>query len=188
LHIHFSDLHRGVMPYDPAALWQDDPLLMERLSALSLRDRQAIAEIARGDLTRHSFYATLRADREAPYGDVDSIPRIPWETHQPKGPDFAAIIERQSEERFVLQHAGSGLSCAMERSALAAAIFRELDGERTFREIFSRARQDPRYSGANDEAFLAAFKPWFETLASIERMALLRSANAWPAFKASAPP
>ena len=185
LHLRFSDVHRGILPYDPAALLRADASeAVRRISTLPLRERQAIAELAGGDLTRHSLYATRHADGEAAYGDLDCIPRIPPETHQPTGAQFAALIEQHGSRRFVLQHPPSGLQRGMDANPLAASIFRELDGQRSFRDIFGRVRQGAviRTHLPSDGALFAAFRPWFDALASIERMVLLRADCPWPQF------
>jgi SAM-dependent methyltransferase len=184
LRVHFSDVHRGARPYDPMSFVHDDNTeLAQRIAGLPLRERQAIAELWGGDLTRHSFYAMRHSDGEAPYGDLDAIPRIPSETHQPTGADFARLIA-EHDNRFVLQHAASGLNRAMDPNPLAAAIFNELDGLRSFRDIFMRVRENPALQAQppTDATLFAAFAPWFDALASIERMGLLRAACPWPLF------
>ena len=185
LHLHFSDLHRGSLPYDPATfLDPSDQRLAGMLAALPMRERQSIAELWGGDLTRHSFYATREPDTQAPYGDVDCVPRIPWETYPPQGGDFAALIEKHGDRPFVLQHPPSGLTRVMEPSPLAAAIFRNLDGTRSFRDIFARVRGEPRFTAQppTDAQLFAAFEPWFDALSSIERLVLLRSVPGWPMY------
>lgn len=189
LHIHFSDVHRGELPYDPVALLRDaDIELLERLAHLPLRERQSIAELLRGDLTRHVLYATRDREPQAPYGELDFVPRIPPETHQPTGADLASLIDRNKHGRFVLQHPASGLQQVMDYDAHAAAIFRELDGVRSFREIFGLVREQSafRANPPADAVLFASFRPWFDALASIERMVLLRKDRPWPIFSGSA--
>ena len=185
LYLHFTDVHRGTLPYDPKSLLHDEKsALVQLISTVPLRERQAIAELLGGDLTRHLIYATRYSDCSADYGDLDCVPRIPWETNQPTGMDFASLITRHNGRRFILQHPPSGLRRVMDPNPLAAAIFRELDGLRSFREIFRRVRQDAviRANPTTDEMLFQAFHPWFEALTSIERLALLRAACPWPFF------
>jgi hypothetical protein len=184
LHIHFSDVQRGELPYDPVALLRDaDVEVIERLAHLSLRERRSIGEILRGDLTRHVLYATRDREPQAPYGKLDYVPRIPPETHQPTGGELASLIDGNKERRFVLQHPASGLQQVMDYDARAAAIFRELDGVRSFREIFGRVREQAfRAKQPTDSELFAAFRPWFDVLASIERIVLLRKDRPWPIF------
>ena len=185
LNLHFSDVHRGDLPYEPAALVRDEnSVALRRISTLPLRERQAIGELLGGDITRHVLYATRHSDREPTYGDSDCVPRIPWETHQPRGIDFATLIESHGQRRFALQHPPSGLHRVMDPNPLAAGIFRELDGVRSFREIFRRVRENSMLNAkaTTDEELFAAFRPWFDALASIERMSLLRAQYPWPPF------
>ena len=167
------------MAYAPATfIGECSGSVATRVAAMSLPEQQAIAELWGGDLCRHLFYATREADAQMRYGDRDSIPRITNAT------GLAGTIAGQKQ--LIIDHPTSGYKHVMNASANIAAVFRHLDGQRTFGELFDRARLD-RDGGEHpptDRELFDEFEPWFAGLAGIERMALLDSEPGWPLFAA----
>jgi SAM-dependent methyltransferase len=165
LHLQFSDLQRGSLPYTPeTSLAEASPALRERLAALPRRDREAIAELASGDLIRHSFYATRDPDTRAPYGRADYVPLFPEELHRPTGADFVRLIDHHRGQPLRLTHNLARLNRVMEPG-------------RYVRSIFDRVRSEPAFRDAppDDAALFADFLPWYEALESIERLVLRRA-------------
>ncbi len=178
LAIQFSDLHRGRLPYEPETyLTRASSELRARLAKKPARTRHAIAELAGGDLTRHSFYASRGRDTKARYGELDYVPLFPVETYQPSATDFVRIIGEHGGRPFRLTHAQSGLACDVDPARHVATIFSHIDGTRTFGEIFERVRSDPAHRAAppSDAALFAEFAPWYDALESIERLQLRRA-------------
>jgi hypothetical protein len=178
LHLQFSCLQRGRLPYSPeTCLANASPALLERLRALPERDRQAIAELAAGDLIHHSFYATRRADTKAPYGERDFVPLFPDELHRPSGAEFVKLIDHHGGRPLRLTHNLAQLNRIVDPGRYVRSIFTHLDGQRSFGAIFDRVRSEPAFRAASpdDATLFAAFAPWYDALESIERLVLRRS-------------
>lgn len=181
LRVKFSDWHRGRLPYQvDTYLERAGVELRATVQALSAREQQAVAELIAGDLITHSFYATRDPDAAVQYGDADYVPVFANEAVT--GEDFVRLIEAHSNQPFALRHAQSGLLRVVDPGRHVKAIFRHVDGERTFREIFERVRLDPafldsalRQVAPTDEVLFGEFRPWYEALESIERLLLRRA-------------
>jgi SAM-dependent methyltransferase len=177
LHLQFSALQRGRLSYSPEdCLPTASPALRDRLAALPERDRQALAELAAGDLIHHSFYATRRAGTKAPYGDPAFIPLFPDELHRPGGADFVRLIDHHRGQPLRLTHNLARLNRVMDPGRYVRSIFAHMDGKRSFAAIFDRVRAEPAFRDAppDDGALFADFAPWYEALESIERLVLRR--------------
>lgn len=181
LHVQFSDVHRGILPYQPRSrLRGADRGLLEVIDALPERTQHAVAELIGGDLISHSFYLTRGSDVVSPYGDPEYIPFFITETHPATGPELATLIDQHGNRPFLLRHAQSGLEIALDPGRYVRAIFERIDGRRTFEQIFSDVRAaEGRTDSPSDEALFAEFKPWYDALGSIERL-LLRHRDAPP--------
>ncbi len=175
LHIAFTDVHRGRLPYSPERILSSASLeLLERLVALPQRGRETIAELAGGDLITHSFYATRSKDSRAPYGDGTIIPFFIAEEHPASGAELAALIEHHKREPFLLRHGQSGLSMPIACGNYCHQIFVHLNGERSWHQIFERVRASIAIDPPSDETLFEDFRPWFDALTLIDRMLLRR--------------
>ncbi len=173
LHITFSDVHRGRLPYSPKQVFaQGSARLVERLATLSARDGAEVAELAAGDLTMHTFYATRDQHARAPYADARYIPFFIKETFQTTGPDLAALIDRHRGEPFLLRHSQSRLAIPMSCGPHVRTIFSHIDGQRSFGAIFDRVRSGSGDASLSNERLFAEFAPWFEALNLIDRLLL----------------
>ena len=173
LHITFSDVHRGRLPYFPERVLSGaKPELLETLGALSQRDRESVAELAGGDLITHSFYATRLKESRAPYGDGAYIPFFITEEHPASGEELAALIERHNYEPFLLQHGQSGLALPITCGRYCHQVFGHLNGERSWHQIFERVRKGIAFDRPSDANLFDDFRPWFDALTSIDRMLL----------------
>ena len=178
LQLQFSALQRGRLPYDPAnVLPLAAPALRERLALLPERDRQAVAELAAGDLVHHSFYATRHAGTKAPYGDPAYVPVFPEELHRPRGEDFVRLIDHHRGQPLRLTHNLARLNRIVEPGRHVRSIFAHMDGTRSFGAIFERVRAEAAFRDAppDDAALFAEFAPWYDALESIERLVLRRA-------------
>lgn len=175
LHITFSDVHRGRLSYRAdIQLQSGSEALLQQLAGLGPRDRHAIAELARGDLTMHCFFATRSSDAAAPYGDASYIPFFIREDHPASGAEMAALVDRYLGESFLLRHTQSGLVLPITGNHVTREIFSDLDGHRSFAEIFARVRARKSDPALTDERCFAEFKPWFDALHLIDRLLLRR--------------
>ena len=182
LHLYFSDVHRGRLPYSPATWLHDLP----ELAALDLkpqRDQEAIAELIGGDLVLHAFFATRNRDTHAKYGRLDSVPFFLRETHPASGSSLAGVIDAHHGQPFLLTHSQSGLRREMRPTLLVRQILVNIDGARSWRDIFDIVRQQRGWAARTraeldetDEELFSEFLPWYQALNSIERL-LLRGAS-----------
>lgn len=175
LHITFSDVHRGRLPYRADIQLQGgSAALLAQLAALGVRERHAIAELTRGDLTMHCFFATRSSDAAAPYGEPSFVPFFIREDHPASGADMAALVDRYRDESFLLRHTQSGLVLPITGSEISREIFSDLDGHRTFGEIFERIRERRNDPSLTDARCFEEFEPWFDALHLIDRLLLRR--------------
>jgi hypothetical protein len=81
----------------------------------------------------------------------------------------------------VINHQQLGLSLPVQPGRYAAQIFMQIDGQRSFQEIFDRVRNAPENRRAlpSNQVLFDDFAANFETLASIERI-LLRHESVTP--------
>ncbi len=182
MHIYFSDVHRGRLPYSPSTWLRDLP---ERaaISALSQREQESLAELIGGDLVLHAFFATRDGDTTAPYAELGSIPFFLRETYPASGHGLASVIDEHHGKPFLLTHSQSGLRREMNPTPAIRQIFLGIDGQRTWQQIFDGVRQQ-RGLGLTlratdepdeiDQSLFAVFYPWYEALNSIERLLLRR--------------
>lgn len=182
LHLYFSDVHRGRLPYSPST-WLHDLPELAALDLKSPREQEAIAELIGGDLVLHAFFATRNRDTHAKYGHLDSVPFFLRETHPASGQSLAEVIDGHRGQPFLLTHNQSGLRREMRPTPLVRQILVNIDGSRSWRNIFDVVRQQPGLSAPTrvepdetDRALFAEFLPWFQVLNSIERL-LLRGAS-----------
>ncbi len=171
LHLTFSDVHRGRLPYSVEHhLSRADPELLATALALPLREQQAVAELIGGDLISHSFYAMRDADTAAPYDDPGYVPFFANEPAA--GADFVRLIDAHGNQPFALRHGLSGLLHVVDPARYVKSIFAHLDGKRTFGEIFSLVRGGA--ATPTDAELFDEFRPWYVALESIERLLLRR--------------
>ena len=176
LYLDFTDVHRGRLPYTPErVLAGADDALLAALGALPRRDREAIAELAGGDLITHSFFATRSAHCAAPYRDADYVPFFIVEEDSARGEELAGLIAQHGNAPFLLRHGRSGLTMPIECGRYVQRIFGHLDGRRSWGEIFAGVRRDLPLESPTDEALFADFEPWYDALRSIDRLLLHRS-------------
>ncbi len=180
LHIYFSDVHRGRLPYSPSTWLQDLPELAS-INSMSQRSQESLAELVGGDLVLHAFFATRDDNVVAPYGELDYVPFFLRETHPASGQSLASVIDTHGGKPFLLTHSQSGLRREMHPAPAVRQMFLAIDGRRTWREIFDvvrlqcaiQSRQTPDVDDA-DRRLFAEFLPWYEALNCIERLLLRR--------------
>ena len=172
LHLELTDVNAGRSAYLPAMLMGPrPPAVLESIRKLPARRQYEIAEVFTGRIQTHSFFAT-RSPRRAPYGDVSYIPFF---FHEPlTGPHLAAVFERAGGRSFVLDHTHTGLSLTLNPGRYAPFILRHIDGERSFREIFDRVREDRHATEAelSDAALFEDFRATYEAFNALERLLL----------------
>ncbi len=176
----FSDIHRGRFPYLPhMTLGREARSLRARLPAMAERDKMALSELLIGDLTRHNLYVT-DAQAAAPYGDIDYVPFYFHEQFDPR--QLEALFAPKGGQPTILQHQFLGLTVEVDAGRFAGKILRQIDGVRTFGQIFALLRADAAPGSVPDDAALFAdFRAVYDTLNAIERLLLRHVSCTLPA-------
>lgn len=176
LNIELTDVERGRSSYLPHLLMgTNPPKVLAAIRAMPLRKQYEIAELFHGRVQMHSFYVTRSAACKAVYGDPACIPFL---FHEPvSGPELAEVFARSGGRPFVLDHAHTGVSITINPGRFGPAILRHIDGQNSFRKIFTLVRREPAFRtlAPKDDMLFADFREIYETLNSLERM-LLRCA------------
>jgi 2-polyprenyl-3-methyl-5-hydroxy-6-metoxy-1,4-benzoquinol methylase len=127
----FSGFLGWSLLYRPEFVFGRDPEVMAHINAHDLPTRQAIAELAHGNLSRHIFYA-VKTVRPAPdLTDPDMIPFFYMQYFH--GPDLAAQV--RPNQPLVLQPPATTLRITVPYSAYLADSLRLLDGQNTIGDI-----------------------------------------------------
>ena len=194
LHIYFSDVHRGRLPYLPSTWLYDLPELVA-ISSKPEREQESLAELVGGDLILHVFFATRGSDACAPYGDLNYVPFFLRESYPASGPSLASVMDGHQGKPFLLTHSQSGLRREMNPTPAVRQIFLGIDENRTWLEIFDlvRKHRDLRLTARVglepdeiDRRLFAEFSPWYEALNSIERLLLRRKRSDKPSKASTA--
>lgn len=180
LHIELTDVQRGRSAYLPQyVVGPKQPGFLKTAQALPPRQQHAIAELLRGDVIMHTFYAVESPDCVARYGDPDYIPFL---FHDPvTGPELSQLVRQHRSQSFVMAHRHSGIAATIDPGKYGAQILKHIDGRRSFADVFAAARADPelRSKLPDDEAMFQDFRPMFDMLRAIDVM-LLRHRSVAP--------
>jgi SAM-dependent methyltransferase len=174
LNVELTDVQRGRSAYEPAyTLGPENAALIDEIARLPARRRHAIAELLSGTITMHTFYATRSPDCRARYGDVDCIPFF---FHEPiTGPELAQLVARHREQPFLLEHRHTGVRAVVDPGRHGRRILQNIDGRRTFAQIFEAVRAEIGTDSApSNDALFADFRALYEVLAAIDRLLLRR--------------
>ncbi|MEM9385990.1 MAG: class I SAM-dependent methyltransferase [Pseudomonadota bacterium] len=132
------DLHIPGPPGDPTTRHQydprtyvKDPALLATIEALPAATRYAIAELMYGQIGRHIFYATRKAQSAARLDDVHLCPT--WLDDE--GAGLGAKLIGESADQLVLSHAGLRFTTTNTPEKLA--LLRAIDGKRTTAALFA---------------------------------------------------
>lgn len=147
--------------YDPGT-WLPDPKLRARIEAMDMTERAALAEALTGNINAHIVYC-VRAD--APYERADPMaPEAAPVGREVTGEYLASVIQPDGS----LTMAFDGLRAPIPLPAMAPAILRLVDGQRSVGEI-GRVLAE---RGSNPEAFARAWKATFAALEKVNRLLL----------------
>jgi SAM-dependent methyltransferase len=147
--------------YDPM-FWLPDPRLRARAEALDPTARAALAEALTGNISAHIVYCVradvldARADPMAP----DAVPI----GREVTGDQLAGYIQPDG----AITMAFDGLRAPIPLPAMAAAILRLVDGQRTVGEIGATLAA----RGSSMEAFSRAWRATFTALEHVNRLLL----------------
>src|SRR5580698_6611809 len=145
--------------YDPTT-WLPDPKLRARAAALDPTARAALGEALTGNIRAHIVYC-VRGDRER--ADPLAADAVPI-GREVTGEQLAGFIQPDG----TIAMAFDGLRAPIQLPAMAAAILRLVDGQRTVGEIGATLAS----RGSSAEAFGRAWKATFTALEQVTRLLL----------------
>lgn len=173
--VEFTDV-RLRMAYRPQQ-YVRDPVLLQKIAKLDRVTQQGIAELLVGLFTKHMFYASCRTDAHAVLGDLANVPFFfPQREYRLTGQQIAEAMRQRPNALIPLRHA-SGFEFDLMSEPLSAAIFRHLDGQRDWCQIFSLVRREITDLRLSDQELLEFFRPTFEQFRQFDWL-LLRSPSA----------
>jgi|TARA_R110002072_G_scaffold3759_20_gene26899 SAM-dependent methyltransferase len=147
--------------YDPR-LYLTDPDLRARAAALPLPEQAALAERLAGNMKTHTLYLSREADSRARFLGGGSVPvLVDW---QP------AALARSLAKSPVLKGSFDGLSVELPLPPEAPALLSQVDGQRSFEQIYQTARR--HNPNIRRQAFLAVAERLVEILGGINRLLL----------------
>lgn len=180
--LEFTDVYAGRSAYLPHVIMGNLPAdQANRFRSLPARRQHAIAEIMSGRITTHSFYLTRGDSKKAPYRDVNAVPMY---FHEPvNGLMMEQIFNtnKNKSKTFVLQHQRAGVAFPVRRGKYGPRILHEIDGGKTFGEIFDRVRDDIvfKFDHPTNDLLFDDFEESFNALNCLDRL-ILRRKNVLP--------
>lgn len=164
--------------YDPAA-YLSDRALLERIGAMSLKKRQAIAELMAGDMRKHTFYASLKPVRFPTIENEDNVPFLA--SMRPiSREDLLARVENNKGR--VLRINTDHFSIYLTIGEYTESILRHLDGLNSIGGIYGAVRAEFESKGAQVPALdilRKEFRTVFSGFNAVECM-LLREPGTKP--------
>jgi SAM-dependent methyltransferase len=182
MHIQLSCRGLGQFPYAPEN-HLPDPAIRRILASLPKSERQAIAELAVGNIDRHFFFATRSKTCTATIDDLDNVPFF---FRHFRSLDLQGLCEQMKNNPgkfFAFRDPKTNVVFNLQCGKYSAQILRRLDGERSLRDIFRLVRSDELGEGMalDDAQLIEEFRPIFELFNAVEGMLLRhRSVSAFP--------
>lgn len=137
--------------YDPENYW-DDPALTQRLSTMSKAKRQGIAELASGNMLKHSFYCGRQAQGDAQVSmDGTWIPDLSqrFDIDGQTAKNLAQSMAAQMGEKFAIEN-GQG-KIVVRVNPWIVALLHHMDGHNSIDTIVSLAQKDLSPGGTDLE-------------------------------------
>ncbi len=135
-----------------------DRILLKKIYRLDREKREAIAELIAGDLIKHVFYVSNQTDTIAVLDDPDNVPFLlytPIDTQK-----LHDTILGNPGQQIVLKRP-DGFAIGIRPRKYTHLIFKYLDGNRCFGDIFEHIRHDLEQPDLNDQEIFEDFLPIF---------------------------
>ncbi|MFQ5509289.1 MAG: class I SAM-dependent methyltransferase [Leptospirillia bacterium] len=167
--LHFIDYVMPHRAYLEPSFYITDPELLEKITAMPLRDQRAIMELMTGMLHQHHFYTSPTPDRVA---SVDDLDNVIFPGRHPK--ILQSIVENfKKQPGQPLIGRSKYHPIRFDPGGYGPEILSNIDGKRTLGEIFAAVRESSGDSKLTDAMLLADFKPLYGQL-SMQNEVLLR--------------
>jgi hypothetical protein len=152
---------RGNLLYDPAS-YISDPGIRERVSRLSIREQQTVAELLHGRINKHTLYVTPTERKSPVLQDLDNIPFLSMAFNEQAYGHFHELVKNSGDFIGVQSRQQKNKNIRFPKGRYTEEIFRHLDGRRSAREIFSEIT-----SSHNNEAVIPDEKELLHELCTI---------------------
>ncbi len=143
--LHISDFCPNKTMYWPETIIKDD-LLLNAIKLKPKKVQQAVAELLRGDITKHEFYVSKNPRAKADIGNRDLIPYF---LHDPQ--QIKQLFERSVGHHLEITMNTGGRYDLNVTDAIRS-IVAQIDGRKTLRELVHEDLQDefrPVYEALN---------------------------------------
>jgi len=176
--LHLVDFCTAKLLYRPEYAFQDAALL-DRIRRLSLRRQQAIAELAFGYISQHSFFAACQPDTVARPDDPENVPSIAEDID---GKALAEAFRGRAPGALVnlnIRYA----TITIKNGIVTKDLLERLDGQTCIGDVVEEVRKDKECEGKRitTESIMKEFLQIYETLHLMECLYLRHQSV--PAFK-----
>ncbi len=152
-------IERGRSKYKVESYIRDKRML-DKIGTLSRRQQQALAELLAGDMIVHNFYVARRADTVA---SLDDLRNVPFYFLDPPR-NVVELIERSSGQSVKVKSTLYAAPVEFVPGPYTRDIFKNLDGERSLKELFEQIRRDhgKTEQQLSNEELLNEFRPVYQ--------------------------
>ncbi len=149
---------------DPEMFIKDQNLL-KIVKSYDIKKQRAIMEILVGNIFKHTVYASSMENPKASLDDLDMVPFF----HGISPSNVYEFMENNPGRQIIFNHK-NGHKITINPQPYTKMIFKYLDGNRTFKEIFEQIHQDLKDETVTDEKLMVDFKSMFETFIKLDWM------------------
>lgn len=159
-----SRSHHGNALYRPETYIKDDNVL-KLVKTFPEREQQSIAEMLNGMLIKHTFYAAKESKSPPSLKNPDVVPVVDINASEGTYSALYAAACAASDE-VVLNNNQTGTTVRFPKGKFTEALFKNIDGESSLREIYSKIMSSPKFKKFRPTAPLlhAEFKTIFRAL------------------------
>lgn len=154
--------------------------LLKKIQKLEKEKQEAICELICGYLKKHTFICSRKVRPQPQIDNLDMIPVYMSFEDPREYLDICAVMKHSPNHPITVKC--FNISTTINPSPRCYYIFKYMDGEKSFKEIFTKVREELRQS-ITDKELLEDFRPTYKRLRSIEKI-YLKTKNG-PKFKSS---
>ena len=171
---------QGNRLYDPT-VYTDDPAICSAMLKLPLKEQQAVAEMLHGRINKHTFYVAPQTRTRPQVTDLDNIPFLSMSFGEDAYRFFYQLAKTSRD--MIEFHAAPPLNLGIkfQKTAFSEELFKNLDGKRTLRQIFSKVinRSRSKHIKVTEQQLLDEFSHIYNAFNLYDWM-LLRSEEVGP--------
>jgi len=157
--------------YQPS-MYVEDPVLLQKISALNLQQQQHIAELLAGAFKKHEFYVSQQGNTQADFFTLSNIPYFfPSLQYQNLGKTIADAMQANPNSVLPLSHK-SGFAFDIKADHLNYLFFKYIDGINSLADIFQKLRQDANKQQFSDDELAHYFAPIYEQFRRLDWLLL----------------